>query len=343
MLHKEELRLLEEACSFASQIGSSLKFEHEVVGTGLIFFHRYARTYPLRLFDRFKVSAVCLFIASKALSLPPWGGLTTLVKWFVYHDNKAKGQPSHSPSNQKIDKLKEELGNLELEVLHTVGYDFGVDLPYIYIREYVHYPTNITFPNQNKTNILQFASIFVNDALKTPLSLFFHPLLIAVSCLDMAQLFLSMKYSQSQGGGNKGEAMGSIKLPDLPDGRSWINFLHPQIIHSQVALITEHLKEMYKTPVVGNNIHTGGKGSERTSDSEKGHTQKHPTQAHPTHPTQTQTLDSNIGKIHSNNGLEVAERRTYEITEQEERNGEFCSERPDSRVEVDGGLCPRIE
>lgn len=74
-------------------------------------------------------------------------------------------------------------------MLEALGFDFECELPYVPIREFCKKHLPLT----SKDSIFELAIKFCNDSFKIPLCLYFHPKILAASCIYMAALWRKNK------------------------------------------------------------------------------------------------------------------------------------------------------
>lgn len=82
-------------------------------------------------------------------------------------------------SRDRENHYRNIIEKLEFEILVSTGFDLEFELPYKHLRGFCD--KHVSFANREI--MFQISLRFCNDSFKLPLSLYFHPKLIAAACL----------------------------------------------------------------------------------------------------------------------------------------------------------------
>ena len=176
-----ETRYRREGVRFIFELGISLKFGHNTMATGAVYYHRFYMFHAFQDFNRYVVATCCLFLAGKAEETPK------KCRDIVRAVRQLTNDRQFSFFG---DDPREEIIVLERVLLQTLKFDFQVDLPYNSI--FLYAKSLDCNGDQNKLNeMVQKAFTFCNDSLRTTLCLQWEPEIIAI-----AVMFLAIKLSK---------------------------------------------------------------------------------------------------------------------------------------------------
>ena len=88
------------------------------------------------------------------------------------------------------DKIKENLKNKEIEILISIGFNIDIDSPVSFFNKVKNYISK-NYLKLNTDNIFKLLKYFIEDSLILPLSLYYTPNTITISCI----LSLKKKYN----------------------------------------------------------------------------------------------------------------------------------------------------
>jgi hypothetical protein len=128
------------------------------------------------------IGTACILLASKSCNQLIF--LDDLVKVILnsYYDSDTK-----STDEVLIEECKNKINEIEFDILTTIGFDVNVDLPYKYLTQMK--PYFLKLKNFNN-KLYQYCCFFINDSFTLPVCLYFNPLLIALSSINLlAQRF----------------------------------------------------------------------------------------------------------------------------------------------------------
>ena len=86
--------------------------------------------------------------------------------------------------------IKEKIKNKEMEILTTLGFNIDIDLPFSFLNKAKKQISNSN-SLLNIDNVFKLLNIFMSDSLILPLSLYYTPNIITISCI----LALKQKYN----------------------------------------------------------------------------------------------------------------------------------------------------
>jgi len=206
----------------------------------------YSRVHSFSEFDRYLLAAVCFFIACKSEDLPC--ELNSLVK--VFHELKQKlSDELLDLIEQKLKDTKENILKLELALLQEINFDLEIELPYKYIEQYKKIFEKLENPFTSFTigtkadkiaEIIKYAILYCHDSFMTPISLYFHPLIIACCCLKLA-----LEYAK-------------VIIPDL-NGIPWYKWVSNNVEINEMMKAKAGLIRIYaKAPLKTNGFSTNG-------------------------------------------------------------------------------------
>lgn len=130
---EKELQMTGECITFIQKMAENFKIQVHVIGTAMTIFHLYQKKYPYTEFDRFMLSALCLFLACKIDYIH--------LKYFdfiqFYYSQKKGPKNRVKPFEDIKEQLREDFVDLEFKVLSTIGFDFEFDSPFEYLRTFM--------------------------------------------------------------------------------------------------------------------------------------------------------------------------------------------------------------
>jgi hypothetical protein len=156
---------------------------------GMTLFHKYriCSDFSLNKYsseETYILIGACLFIGQKAINVLK-ARLIDVSKFIE------KLILSKEPTKKvNIKKLKEKIKNKELEILTTLGFNIDVDLPISFIKD-IKKKLSENKLNLNIDNTLTLLNIFIEDSLILPLSIYYTPNIITISCV----LALKQRYN----------------------------------------------------------------------------------------------------------------------------------------------------
>lgn len=134
-----------------------------------------------------------------------------------------------SMNDQREKCYKELLEELEYEILETIGFDFEIELPYRHIRKFCEKQV----PQATRDTVYDLAFKFCNDSFKLPACLYFHPKIIAASCIQMAG-----KWRLN----NKIDCGFELKIK----GHPWFKWVDSAIEQPHIKEVIEYLRVLYQ-------------------------------------------------------------------------------------------------
>lgn len=200
---------------------------------------KYSRAHSFSEFDRHLIAAVCYFISCKSEDMPI--ELKTLI--IMYHElrNKAKNQPPCELTEMKAKSYKEEILKAEMAILQDLNFELQVELPYQYIEEYQHIFERLDIFDGSKkadciSKIITFSSLYCHDSFMCPVSLYFHPLVVACCCVKM-----SLQYVK-------------INIPDM-NGIPWYKWICGKVEINEIEKVRATMNKIYKPSTIASCTH----------------------------------------------------------------------------------------
>ncbi|KAL3644581.1 Cyclin-T1-3 [Castilleja foliolosa] len=295
---KKETYIRKSYCTFLQDLGMRLKVPQVTIATAIIFCHRFFLRQSHAKNDRRTIATVCMFLAGKVEETPRPLKDVILLSYKIIH-KKDPAAVERIKQKEVYEQQKELILLGERVVLGTLGYDLNVNHPYKPLVEAIK-------KFQVAQNALaQVAWNFVNDGLRTPLSLQFKPHHIAAGAIFLAAKFLKVKlpsdgekvwwqefdvtprqleevsnqmlelYEQNRvPQPQASEAEGSADRPPLKGGRPTEDHItsHSSSQQGSTLKASSSLKPAPPRPVSdqahANNTHTGPPPKTRNNDSE---------------------------------------------------------------------------
>ena len=156
---------------------------------GMTLFHKYriCSDFSLKKYsseELYVLIGACIFIAQKSLNIliARLAFITKFIEQLILNKE---------PTKKVINKeLKEKIKNKEMEILTTLGFNIDIDLPFSFLNKAKKQISNSNFL-LNIDNVFKLLNIFMSDSLILPLSLYYTPNIITISCI----LALKQKYN----------------------------------------------------------------------------------------------------------------------------------------------------
>ena len=104
-----------------------------------------------------------------------------------------------------------------------IGYDFDLDLPFKYLEEFL---SNYE-PAKEIEGLARISNNFLNDCFRTTLCLYYEPIVLALTGVYLAQLFIR------------------CPIPDFK-GRKWFKFLDEGINEDYIKGAVEYMKGFFE-------------------------------------------------------------------------------------------------
>ena len=234
-----------EVVTFMTYFGIFLNLSQKTIAKAIHFFHRVSKKISFKKFDRLLYVAVCIFLSSKLDDRPR--SLKDSVKAFLYILNIHKKQKSSTSNTQStisldssyetiskegfqgfyidsksLNEHEEKFCNSEFEILKLIGFNLDVELPYVYLDLI---KSNPIIPD---STFLKIANNFINDSLRTLVSLYYEPKIIALAALNLAQFYCNHK------------------LLDIEVGKPWYQCFGDEVNMPIIEEVTGHIMELYK-------------------------------------------------------------------------------------------------
>ncbi|GAB2240526.1 hypothetical protein Droror1_Dr00021044 [Drosera rotundifolia] len=183
---KKETYYRKSYCTFLQDLGMRLKVPQVTIATAIIFCHRYYLRQSHAKNDRRTVATACMFVAGKVEETPRPLKDVILVSYDIIH-KKDPEAALRIKQKEVYEQHKELVVMGERVVLATLDFDLNVFHPYKPLVEAIR-----KFGVAQHA-LAQVAWNFVNDGLRTSLSLQFKPQHIAAGAIFLAAKFLKVK------------------------------------------------------------------------------------------------------------------------------------------------------
>ena len=196
-----ELKKMHQAFHFfinkMSQTKEKIKNEYQNLRNNLFIasmaiFHKYriCSNFSLNKYsseELYIIIGACIFIAQKAINAL-W--LTSKEFSDIIQAVLQKKEP-----NKKIiiDEIKEKIKNKEIEILALIGFNIDVDSPVSFCNKVKNYISK-TYLNLKSDNLFELLKIFMDDSLILPLSLYYTPNTITISCILSLKKKFNLQY-----------------------------------------------------------------------------------------------------------------------------------------------------
>jgi len=154
----------------------------------MIIFHKYriCSNFSLKKYsseELYIIIGACVFIGQKAIN-------TLLLMAKEFSEIIQKKLMKKESNKIEEDKIKENLKNKEIEILISIGFNIDIDSPVSFFNKVKNYISK-NYLKLNTDNIFKLLKYFIEDSLILPLSLYYTPNTITISCI----LSLKKKYN----------------------------------------------------------------------------------------------------------------------------------------------------
>lgn len=125
------------------------------------------------------ISSSCVFISAKVNYCPV--SLERVVAATYSLERRLNTTQVMRPtlSQDRETHYRNLIEKLEFEILVSTGFDLEFELPYKYLRIFCERHVSVA----NRENLFLISVRFCNDSFKLPLSLYYHPKVIAAACM----------------------------------------------------------------------------------------------------------------------------------------------------------------
>ena len=155
--------------------------------SAMSIFHRYriCSNFSLSKYsseELYIILGACLFIAQKATNI--LGRSLDYLSKFIQQLILKKEQNKKIEINEIVNKIKE----IEMEILISIGFNIYTDFPFPFFNKIKTFLSNSII---NLDNFITLLNYFIKDSFILPLSLYYTPNVITISCL----VILKQKYN----------------------------------------------------------------------------------------------------------------------------------------------------
>ena len=180
ILFFEISKIIEEICK-------SKNLNHTSFGIAMTFVHYYACFYDYRTIEKYELAFACFYMSTKVqfnfIKLPE---LIEECQNFINKNNPV--------NEQEKDKKKDlDLIKYEIQVYSLLGYDLDIETPYqmyYYNLKNLQDKFQILKNSDNLEKMKTFCFNLITDTYTRPLSIYYHPKIIYLSCLIFTFKFL---------------------------------------------------------------------------------------------------------------------------------------------------------
>lgn len=217
------LEYYDDIHTFITKLCLLVKLPQSCLSTSMVFFHKhflYVKCFSDD-FEKYLTCTTCIFLSIKVCNqLTPLRELVSLfLKLYIRKNNL-----SITIDEQMLFETGEKLCTREFEILHNVGFDLNIDLPY----KYVHLMKDYYLENlKNANKLIIMTTNFINDSFKLPLCLYYDPILIALASMYL----LSVHFR--------------IDFPDTKEGVKWYHVLDRDVSLEEVIEISDKINKIY--------------------------------------------------------------------------------------------------
>ena len=156
-------------------------WDHKTYGIAMTLFHYYICFNDIKSFDRIEICFACLYMSSKIqfFNIP-------LKDFIIDYKNYLK-------NNNKLEKNNDpDFIKYEIQLYSQLGYDLDIETPFQFFYDYFYmkYPPNNKEEREKMDKIKNFCFNLINDTYTRPLSIYYHPKIIYLSCIILTIKFL---------------------------------------------------------------------------------------------------------------------------------------------------------
>ena len=160
------------------------KYDHTSYGIAMTLFHYYICFNDIRSIDKIQICFACIYMSSKIQFYNyPQKMLLSEYKKYIETENIQGYDKKPLPDFTKY----------EVQLYSQLGYDLDIITPFqfFYWEFYSKYPYSKSQEGINKLEQLKnFCFNLINDTYTRPLSIYYHPKIIYLSCLIFSLKFL---------------------------------------------------------------------------------------------------------------------------------------------------------
>ena len=158
------------------------KIIQRIIFSSLIYFYKYVLTnnitlLNLSLTEKLSLYSACIFLSFKTINkLVDIEKLNSSFQNLFNKDKKIK---------YEIEDIKELITKKEFEILFSIQFQINIDWPYDYFNLIKNYLSQIGIGNDSIKTVINFVNIKINEIILFPLYLYFTPIEILISTLNV--------------------------------------------------------------------------------------------------------------------------------------------------------------
>ena len=171
--------------SIMKYINSKIKYSNQIVlSTAMIYFHKYflsneSLINELNIEDKLLLCSSLIFLSCKAINrLISINSILAIVNEILINKNKNK------KNYADLEFLKEKIFTYEQDILCSLDFDLNVDLPYKMLPKLKQFFEGEKI-QLNTKKLVELCCYYMNDTFILPLSLYYLPDAIAISCVSL--------------------------------------------------------------------------------------------------------------------------------------------------------------
>jgi hypothetical protein len=172
-------------------INNKIKNSNQYVLSGsMVYFHKYYLNNNI-VFNNYSslnkliLISTCLFIATKTTNhLIYLKDIVIIIKEIIKKKTKLEKDLNEN-------EIKNKIYEFEFNVLNNLGFELNLDLPYKFLNNLKKY-FELNIFNINTDKLIEICCNYINDIFYLPVSLYYSPNLISISCVILMQNKLNL-------------------------------------------------------------------------------------------------------------------------------------------------------
>lgn len=163
------------------RLTNNLKDDKKTYGIAMTLFHYYVSLNGIRNIDKMEICFACIYMSSKIQFIN-----FSLNKYIEDYKNYIKNIQGYDKKNPTPDLIK-----YEIQLYSQLGYDLDIETPFqFFFSDFLYKFPFITNNKESFEKIKNFSFNLISDTYSRPLSIYYHPKIIYLSCCIFAIKFL---------------------------------------------------------------------------------------------------------------------------------------------------------
>jgi len=186
---KQNLKIIKNVYNIMKFINNKIKNSNQYVLSGsMVYFQKYYLNSNIVFnnytsLNKLLLISTCLFIATKTTNhLIYLKDIIVIIKEIL--KKKAKLEINEN-------EIRNKLYEFEFNVLNNLGFELNLDLPYKFLNNLKKY-FELNIFNINTDKLIEICCNYINDIFYLPVSLYYSPNLISISCVILMQNKLNL-------------------------------------------------------------------------------------------------------------------------------------------------------